>query len=144
MIFILSIGKIKNKNINDLIIEYKKRISFLKIELIEIKESNYEKEKKEIFGFLEKINRKKVFLLADEGKSFDSLEFSNLIKNSLNNNENLIFIIGNYYGFDNHFKKKFSLISLSKMTFPHELAKLLLLEQIYRSETIIKNKNYHK
>ncbi|MEM2131348.1 MAG: 23S rRNA (pseudouridine(1915)-N(3))-methyltransferase RlmH [Candidatus Woesearchaeota archaeon] len=144
MIFVLSIGKIKNNNIHDLILEYKKRISFLKIDLIEIKESNYEKEKKEILEFLEKINRKKVFLLSEEGKNFDSTEFSILVNNSLNNNENLIFIIGNYYGFDSDFKKKFSLLSLSKMTFPHELAKLLLIEQIYRAETIIKNKNYHK
>ncbi|MEM3374701.1 MAG: 23S rRNA (pseudouridine(1915)-N(3))-methyltransferase RlmH [Candidatus Woesearchaeota archaeon] len=143
-LIIISVGKLKNNFIKELIKDYLKRLNKLKIEFIEIKETNPIKEKEDILNKITKIDNKNIFLLSEEGKLLDSYGFTNILKDSLLNNTNLVFVIGNYYGIDISLKEKFPILSLSKMTFTHEIARLLLIEQIYRAYTIINNLPYHK
>ena len=80
-----------------------------------------------------------------EGKQFSSTEFAEKINNIFINNSNITFIIGGSYGLHDDIKKKSNLaLSFSKFTFPHQLFRVILLEQIYRAFKIIKNESYHK
>jgi 23S rRNA (pseudouridine1915-N3)-methyltransferase len=139
---IITVGKVKDKNILNLINYYSKQIS--RIDFIEIKDSNKEKEGQKIIEILEKIHDKYVFVLTEEGMQFDSVHFSNELK-KLSMDRELIFIIGGPTGVFENLKKQASfLLSLSEMTFTHEMAKLFLVEQIYRAQSIMDGKNYHK
>lgn len=156
---IISIGNIKNNELKKIINEYEQKIKhFIKLEIIELKEclinnenSNSEIQmalKKEAENILKYINNKSYLIVLNiDGKLLDSCQLSDHIKSVINNpiyNE-LIFIIGSSHGLDESIKKIAHLnLSFSKMTFPHQLFKLILLEQIYRSFTIIKNLKYHK
>ena len=82
----------------------------------------------------------RTYILDPDGKEFTSEEFSKLISKT---EEKLIFIIAGAEGFTDDVKNKIKRISLSKMTFTHEMAQLLFVEQLYRSFTIIKGKKYH-
>lgn len=136
---VISVGKIKEKSIIELINEYSKRIN---VEFTELKDSNKETEGKKIIEILDKMNSKYVFVLSEEGKEFTSVEFSQKIKKI---EQPIIFVIGGPTGLSDEVKKRTDfLLSLSKMTFTHEMAKLFLVEQIYRAMSIIENKNYHK
>lgn len=90
-------------------------------------------------------NEDKVFLLDEHGKEFTSMEFSNFVQKKLNEGiKNLIFVIGGAYGFSDSIKEKFGQkISISKMTFSHQMIRLLFVEQVYRAFTIIKHEPYH-
>lgn len=80
-----------------------------------------------------------------EGEQISSEKFAEKINNTLNINSNITFIIGGSYGLDNSIKQRANYhLSFSKMTFPHQLFRVLLLEQIYRSYKIINNEKYHK
>ena len=80
-----------------------------------------------------------------KGKQLDSLQFSKLIENLLSSGKNSYLIIGGSHGLSDSFLEKSDhVISFSALTFPHKLFKILLIEQIYRSISIIKNKPYHK
>jgi len=149
VIRIIYVGKIKNENIRNLVKEYKKRISyFLKIEEIEIKEEKnkriaLQKESERIVNFLNKKNFK--IVLDRKGKMMDSLEFSEFLNKKILEGKNVDFFIGGPLGLKEEIFKNFDFIlSLSKMTFPHELSILILYEQIYRALTIIKGIDYHK
>lgn len=85
----------------------------------------------------------KVFVLAKEGKTYTSEEFSSLLFSSFDNST-ITFVIGSSYGLDENFKKACNKISFSKMTFPHHLFRIMLEEQIYRAFTIKNNITYHK
>ena len=87
----------------------------------------------------------KIILFDEIGKEFTSVGFGKYIeKLSVGGHSNLTFIIGGAYGFSDELKKKsFGMISLSKMTFTHQMVRLLALEQIYRAFTIIKGEKYH-
>ena len=151
MIKILCVGKIKENFFKDAIEEYLKRISkYSKIEIIEVndvdlnnKELNLEKEKESL---LKHINDKDyIVTLEIEGKQISSEEFSQTIDKTLINYPNITFIIGGSYGIHDDVKNKSNLkLSFSKMTFPHQLFRIILLEQIYRGFKIIKNESYHK
>ena len=151
MIKILCVGKIKEKFFKEAILEYLKRISkYSKIEIIEVsdvdlnnKELNLEKERDNL---LKHINDKDyIVTLEIEGKQLTSEEFSNTIDKTLINYPNITFIIGGSYGIHDDIKNKSNLkLSFSKMTFPHQLFRIILLEQIYRAFKIIKNESYHK
>ena len=144
MLTIITIGKVKDKNCLQLIEMYKQRIKlFTKIKTIEIKD---EKDKqKETQNVLKHLNNGFIIVLDEHGKLMSSYELSNCIKDKINNSVEIIFIICNYYGIDERVKQKAQLIlSLSKMTFPHEIAQLILTEQIYRAFTILKGLPYHK
>ncbi len=145
MIKIICIGKIKENYLNDLIDDYKKRISkYTKLEIIELKDSNIYEEEKEL---LKHINSKEYNIILDiNGKELNSLDFSRFIDDIFTNkNSNITFIIGGSDGISDNVKNICDYrLSFSKMTFPHGLFRGVLLEQIYRSFKILNNESYHK
>ena len=151
MIKIVCVGKIKEKFYRDGINEYLKRLSkYTKIEIVEVEDYNdnnknivLEKEKDLI---LKKINSKDYIITMEiEGNLIDSVTLANKIDNILINNANITFVIGGSYGIHQDIKNISNYkLSFSKLTFPHQLFRLILLEQIYRSFKIIKNETYHK
>ncbi len=150
MIKIITVGKIKEKYLKDAIEEYKKRISkYTKINIIEVPDENYDITKtllKEKENILKNINYKDyIITLEIEGKELSSSEFASKIDNIFMTNSNICFIIGGSYGLHDDIKKISNYkISFSKMTFPHQLFRVILLEQIYRSYKINNNESYHK
>jgi 23S rRNA (pseudouridine1915-N3)-methyltransferase len=102
--------------------------------------------KTEAITVLNALQNDDVFIVLDEnGKQFNSLEFADFMQQKINtSSKNIIFLIGGAYGVDESVLKKSSLIwSLSRLVFPHQLVRLILVEQIYRACTIIKNEKYH-
>lgn len=150
MIKIICVGKVKEKFYNDAINEYKKRIGkYTKIEIIELKDEAYDKDKtikKESDEILRVINNNDYNIGLDiSGNMLDSVSFANKIDNIFQINSNITFIIGGSYGFNDEVRSRCSyLLSFSKMTFPHQLFRVILLEQIYRSFRILNNEKYHK
>ncbi|MCF7795520.1 23S rRNA (pseudouridine(1915)-N(3))-methyltransferase RlmH [Patescibacteria group bacterium] len=135
---VVTFGKIKEKYIKDGISQYCQRLQmFCKIETIELKDKGRENNSKT----LERYINKNTFLLDEEGKEYNSISFSEFIKNL---HQNPIFIIGGAEGFNSEIKKKLDKISLSQMTMIHDMTRLFLFEQIYRSFMVINNKKYHK
>ncbi|MBB78582.1 MAG: 23S rRNA (pseudouridine(1915)-N(3))-methyltransferase RlmH [Crocinitomicaceae bacterium] len=133
---------------------YLKRIShYCNIEKIEISElkntkklSIKEIKQKEGKLILKHINKEDNIILLDEsGKEFKSLDFSIYLNKKINlTRKNLSFIIGGSYGFSNEiYRRADEQVSLSKMTFSHQMIRLFFLEQIYRCYTIINGKPYH-
>lgn len=145
MIKILCVGKIKEKYLNDLINDYKTRITkYSKIEIVEIKDSDIFKESEEI---LKNINDKDYNIIMDiKGKMIDSVELSTLIDKTFTSGYNTItFIIGASNGVTDEVKNRCNYrLSFSNLTFPHGLFRGILLEQIYRSFKILNNESYHK
>ena len=151
MIKIITVGSIKEKYLIDAIEEYKKRLSkYTNLEIIEIKdEGKVEEEKAKILEgqkILNKINDKDyIITLEIEGKEYNSVEFAEKLRNIQIENSNIVFIIGGSYGLADSIKDKAKMhLSFSKMTFPHQLFRVLLLEQIYRAFKINNNESYHK
>ncbi|MGL4652958.1 MAG: 23S rRNA (pseudouridine(1915)-N(3))-methyltransferase RlmH [Cetobacterium sp.] len=151
---IICVGKIKEKYILDGIQEFSKRLqAFGKLKVFELKEDgndsnrniSIEKESKAILETLEK-NRGFKILLDISGKNFSSEEMATHIeKIGVNGDSTINFIIGGSYGVSDEIRKASDLrLSFSKMTFPHQLMRLILIEQIYRWFSIIKNTKYHK
>ena len=151
MIKLITVGKIKEKYLKDAILEYTKRISkYTKLEIIELQDYDYdnkqivlEKEKENIIKHIN--SRDYIITMQIEGKNISSEDFAYKIDKVFVTNPNIVFIIGGSYGLHDDIKKisNFSL-SFSKMTFPHQLFRVLLLEQIYRAYKIINNESYHK
>jgi len=151
MIKIICVGKIKEKFYKEAIEEYLKRLSkYTKIEIIEVEDiaSNninliLEKEMENIKKY---INEKDyVVTLEIEGKELSSLELSKKVEEVLIINSNITFIVGGSYGLDKVIKERSNYqLSFSKLTFPHQLFRVILLEQLYRSFKISKNESYHK
>ena len=151
MIKIITVGKLKEKYLIDAVEEYKKRLSkYTKIEIIEVKdESSYEEDKnkeKEAENIIKYIGDKDfIITLEIDGKEISSVEFASKIENIFNINSNITFIIGGSYGLSNRIKELSNYkLSFSKMTFPHQLFRVILLEQIYRTFKINNNETYHK
>jgi len=148
MIKIICVGKIKEKFFTEALNEYIKRIrKYSKIEIIELNdESNGNILKKEGEAILKNLNNKDyIITLEIDGKEFDSKQFSKNLEQTFITNSNIVFIIGSSLGIAKEVKEKSNLaISFSKLTFPHQLFRVLLLEQIYRSFKIINNETYHK
>ncbi|MGL4998153.1 MAG: 23S rRNA (pseudouridine(1915)-N(3))-methyltransferase RlmH [Cetobacterium sp.] len=151
---IICIGKIKDKYILDGIQEFTKRLqAFGKLKVFELKEDgndsnrniSIEKESKAILETLEK-NKGFKILLDISGKNFSSEEMATHIeKICVNGDSTINFIIGGSYGVSDEIRRISDLrLSFSKMTFPHQLMRLILIEQIYRWFSIIKNTKYHK
>lgn len=150
MIKIITVGKIKEKYLLDALNEYIKRISkFTKVNIIEVPDENYDVTKtliKERDSILKYLNDKDYVITMDiEGENISSIDFANKIDNILIRYSDICFIIGGSYGLHEDIKKRgdFSL-SFSKMTFPHQLFRIMLLEQIYRAYKINNNETYHK
>lgn len=128
----------------DLFDQYAKKIHNTKINVIELKEvivKNIEQKKEEESKLLlSKIPKNcKNYLLDIQGQELDSIQFSKKILQS-----NINFIIGGSNGVNRDMFKDIEAISFSKLTFPHELFRVILIEQIYRSIKIKENSNYHK
>lgn len=154
---ILCVGKIKEKFFNDALLEYKKRLSgYCKIEIIEVNDEKikYENEsnkqiamKKEGERLLAKIKDNDYLVTLEiKGEKMSSENLANKInKLSIEGVSNIVFLIGGSYGISKEVRNRsnFSL-SFSEMTFPHQLMRVVLLEQIYRVFKINKNEPYHK
>lgn len=151
MIKIICVGKIKEKFFKDAIEEYQKRLSkYTKINIIEVEDINLNNEElikqKEKELILKHVERKDyIITLEIEGKELSSIELSNKIQELETLNPNITFIIGGSYGLDEEIKKISNYkLSFSKLTFPHQLFRVILLEQIYRAYKIKNNESYHK
>ena len=150
MIKIICSGKIKENYLKEAIAEYSKRISkYDKLEIIELPDYDYDLKKtlqKEKENILKNINLKDYNILLDlNGKSYTSLELADKLDKVRITNSNITFIIGGSYGVDDEIKKIVNeRISFSKLTFPHQLFRVILLEQIYRCFKIIDHEEYHK
>ncbi len=145
MIRIICIGKIKEKYLMDAINDYMKRLSkYYKVDLIELKDSNITEEKKLILSHLNKSDY--IISMCIEGVEYSTIELKDKIDNLLTSGQsNITFIIGGSDGLDNEIKSiSNELISFSKLTYPHGLFRLILLEQIYRVFKIMNNETYHK
>lgn len=151
MIKLITVGTIKEKYLKDAIDEYTKRIKkYTNIELIEVKDEGLVEESKAIMLEAEKIkkhlsSRDYIITMEIEGKQLTSEEFSEKLNQIQIENSNIVFIIGGSYGLSDEIKQMAKLhLSFSKMTFPHQLFRVLLLEQIYRCYKILNNESYHK
>lgn len=151
---LLAIGKTDNKSLQSLIDDYSKRLSFyIKFDLDIIPDvknvknlSENQQKEKEGELIMSKISATDVLILLDEnGKSFSSIGFSDELQKKMNAGiKTLVFVIGGPYGFsETVLAKANSKISLSQMTFSHQMVRLFFIEQIYRSFTILKNEPYH-
>ena len=90
------------------------------------------------------IDKKSTIILLDEkGKEYTSKEFSVFIQKNMNIGNDIVFVVGGAYGFNEQLKKKYTKVSLSKMTFSHQMVRLFFIEQLYRAFTIIRGENYH-
>ena len=143
MIKIICVGKVKEKYLRDMIDDYIKRISkYHKIEIIELADSNINKEKEEL---LRVINTKDYNIVMDiDGNNLSSREFAEKIDKTFLINSNITFIIGGSDGISPEIKGLANYrLSFSKLTFPHQLIRLFLSEQIFRAFKIMNNEKYH-
>lgn len=157
-ITLITVGKIKEKYLRDAIDEYSKRLSrYCKLDIIELPDEKTpdnasEKEElqikeKEGKNILSKIKENSYVIAMDlKGKHITSEEFSSLIDNlGVEGNSNITFVIGGSLGLSEEVIKRANYkLCFSKMTFPHQLFRVMLLEQIYRGYRIIKGEPYHK
>lgn len=151
MIKILCVGKIKEKYFSDAFKEYEKRIGkYSQIKIIELEDVGIDDKKvvlkKEEEKILKVLNTKDyIITLEIEGNEISSIEFSKKIEDIFINNSNITFVIGGSYGLSDNVKALSNYrLSFSKLTFPHQLFRVLLLEQIYRAFKIINKEEYHK
>jgi 23S rRNA (pseudouridine1915-N3)-methyltransferase len=150
MIKIVCIGKPKENYIKDAIKEYKKRLTkYTKLEIIELESTEYDdinkNLKEESDRIIKYLNDKDYIITLDiAGKQLSSEELAIKIENILIQ-KNITFIIGGSNGLEKTIKNMSNdSLSFSKLTFPHQLFRVILLEQIYRSFKIINNESYHK
>lgn len=152
MIKILCVGKIKERFFTDGIAEYEKRLNaFTKFSIVEVKEVNTFDINKNILeegkNLLSKITEDEfVITLEINGKMIDSVELAKLIEEKLTYGfSKITFVIGGSNGLSVDVIRRSNYhLSFSKFTFPHQLMRLILSEQIYRALTILNNKEYHK
>ena len=151
---LLAIGKTDSSELQELIAVYQKRLNFyvnFEIELIpDLKRTKNlsEAQQKEMEGalILKRLTVTDILILFDEkGKQFSSIEFSAYLQKKMNAGiKQLVFVIGGPYGFsDAVYAKASGKVSLSKMTFSHQMVRLFITEQLYRAYTILKNEPYH-
>lgn len=150
MIKIICIGKIKEQYLNEAIDEYKKRLSkYTKLEIIEHPDVSFDIKKTlevERDYILKSIKSTDYNILLDlNGKELTSIEFANNLDKVRQTNSNINFIIGGSNGVHDDIRNfAHERLSFSKLTFPHQLFRVILLEQIYRSFKILNNEEYHK
>ena len=151
---LLAIGKTDNKELQTLIDDYSKRLSFyIKFDLEIIPDvknvknlTEIQQKEKEGELILSKLSPTDQLILLDEnGTTYSSIGFSHYLQKKMNAGiKTLVFAIGGPYGFSEEiYKKTKGKISLSEMTFSHQMVRLFVIEQIYRGFTILKNEPYH-
>ena len=136
-IALVAVGKTDSSEVKSLITEYSSRVlHYTDFEFVEVSEDKLEKA-------LGKYDR--VCLLEEIGKPMTSTEFSGFINNQLSQGiKSLAFVVGGPFGFTPEIKALAdSNLALSRMTFPHDLARVIFLEQLYRAFTILRNEKYH-
>lgn len=157
-ISILTVGKIKEKYLSDAILEYSKRLSrYCKLEIIQVQDEKTPDKTSDVQ--IKQIKEKEgarlnqyikddayVIALAIDGKQLSSEELAEKINSlGINGESHIQFVIGGSLGLSDEILKRADFkLSFSKMTFPHQLMRVILLEQIYRSYRIINNEPYHK
>lgn len=154
---VIAVGKLKEGYLRDGCKEYIKRLgAYAKVNVIEINEEKCSDNpsdseiknviKKEGERIIAKIPKgSAVIPLCIEGREYDSREFSGLIENISLSNSHICFVIGGSFGLDDSVKQAGKIkLSFGKMTLPHQLARMVLLEQIYRGFSIMNNSKYHK
>lgn len=151
---LIAIGKTDSKQLRELIAEYAKRLGFyvnFELDIVpDIKNtknlSEVQQKEKEGELILKKItSRDQLILLDENGKNYSSVEFSRFLQTKMNTGiKQLVFVIGGPYGFSpSLYKKANEKISMSKMTFSHQMVRLFVIEQLYRGFTILRNEPYH-
>ncbi len=142
------VGKTKELWCKEAIDEYIARLKYyVTFEVVEIKEHK-ENSKEALLKQSELIEKQikpnsQVFLFDEIGSQYSSVEFSKLLDKYKNESTDITFVIGGAYGYSEELKNKYKKISLSKMTFTHQLVRLFVVEQIYRGFTIIAGEPYH-
>ena len=145
-------GTLKTRFIKSGVERYCKWLNpYVKLSLMELKSGgdiNREQteliQKREADQLFKKIKNEELIILDEGGDEFSSVGFASFIRNKQITSSELFFAIGGYTGFHDELKRRASkTISLSRMTFTHEMALLLLVEQIYRAMKIIKGEKYH-
>jgi len=150
----ICVGKIDNRELNSLIEEYTARIKhyykFSIIEIPNIKRKKYLSKKEQKLKESELIQKQilptdYVVVLDEKGKHYSSEEFSIFLnKNMVSGIKRLIFLVGGAYGFSEKILNQHkTLLSLSKMTFSHQMVRLFFVEQLYRGFSILNNEPYH-
>ena len=146
-IIIIAVGKEKDFSGHELVAEYTTRTGrYVPIEWKYIPASDIQGEGLQIIKTLEKNGSgSHVVMLDEKGKEFSSVRFSQFVQTRMNESlKSLIFLIGGAHGFDPEVQKKAQTsLALSQLTFPHQLVRLILAEQIYRAYSIIKGEKYH-
>ena len=152
-ITLICVGDLKEKFWTQAIEEYKRRLQrFFEFEIIQLPETKLQKNnpaeiQKVIKGegdkILEHIGKQKVISLAIEGQQLSSEKFAEFVQNESDYSP-LCFIIGGSYGLDERVKALGTKLSFGKMTLPHQLMRVVFVEQLYRAGTIINNIEYHK
>lgn len=154
---VITVGTLKEAYLRDAVAEYKKRLSqYARVEEVELKEEriNDENNRAEIDSALDKEADKILsaipkdsmkIALCVEGKQYSSEELAGLIESGNDRSGKISFVIGSSYGLSERVKRECDIrLSFSKLTFPHQLMKVILFESVYRSFTIIHGKRYHK
>lgn len=146
---LIVVGKLNDKNIEELERDYFKRLTTPKLNIHEVKahSENLEKEAKEVLLKLDELSKDEnpfIVLLAEYGKQFSSVDFSHWLYQKCET-QRIVFIIGGAGGHGQSIINRANFkLSLSELTYPHKLARLLLVEQIYRAQTIKANHPYNK
>lgn len=145
MIKILCVGKIKENYLNELLMDYKKRISkYHSIQIIEVKDSDsLEKERDLLLKYIGV--RDYVITLEILGNALTSEEFAEKLDKTFIEHSTITFVIGSSLGLHSDIKKRSNYaLSFSSFTFPHGMFRGILLEQIYRAFKILNHESYHK
>lgn len=145
-LIIIAVGKEKDFAGHELVADYTSRIShYMPVEWFYIPASDIKEEGDRISKTLDQYAMGHVVLLDEKGKEMTSEKFAGFIQVRMNEGlKSLIFVIGGAHGFDDRIKGRAqSVLALSQLTFPHQLVRLIMAEQIYRAFTIIKGEKYH-
>lgn len=143
-ITLLSVGKVKTSWIKDGCAVYAERLGHSCDFSERVVSAGEEKEERQkIFDALEKTEGV-IVALDDKGKEFSSIEFASWIGKQKDNGQSVTFVLGGAYGLDDRIRAKATLVlSLSRMTLPHELCKLVFVEQLFRAQSILTGTGYH-
>ncbi len=152
MIKIVCVGRIKDKNLKNLIDDYALKISrYHRLEIIEVKDESIGNDEKAVLSveadrLLEKIRDDEYVILLDlQGSSIDSLGLADKLDKLFIRNPRITFVIGGSLGLDDRLRRRANeSLKLSNLTFLHQMSRLILLEQIYRSFKILNHETYHK
>ncbi len=139
----VTIGKQNDSGVGEMIVDYTKRISrYIQTEWKILPNSNMEKEGEQI---IKTVSDGEMILLDNRGKELTTVELADFLeKKMISGSKNIFFVIGGAYGVSEEVFKKANFVwSLSKLTFPHQVARLLLSESIYRAMSVIKKEPYH-